>query len=115
MFSFIRRLLSNRKKRKSAMERQKLTHITRGLQHAAAETNSLVSQQYIRVMSEYFDKLPDGSLKAKMVRVELDDEHYVMVPLVSLAAPTGLGLDRMRVGSGSRTHPAVPLAARPPG
>lgn len=79
------------------MERQKLTHITRGLQHAAAETNSLVSQQYIRVMSEYFDKLPDGSLKAKMVRVELDDEHYVMVPLVSLAAPTGLGLDRMRV------------------
>lgn len=79
------------------MERQQLVHITRGLQNAAAETNSLVSQQYIRVMSEYFEKLPDGGLKAKMVRVELDDDHYVMVPLVSLSAPTGLGLDRMRV------------------
>lgn len=79
------------------MEHQKLTHITRGLQNAAAETNSLVSQQYIRVMSEYFDKMPDGTLRAKMVRVELDDQHYALVPLVSLAAPTGLGLDRMKV------------------
>lgn len=79
------------------MENQKLTYITRGLQHAAAETNSMVADQYIRILSQYFDHLEDGTLQAKMVRVQLDDTHHAQVPLVALVAPTGLALDRMRV------------------
>jgi len=79
------------------MRHQKLTDITRGLQNAAAETNALVAEQYIRILSEYFERLEDGTLKAKMVRVQLDDRHYSLVPLVSMVAPTGLALDRMRV------------------
>ncbi len=80
-----------------AMQHQKLTDITRGLQNAAAETNALVADQFIRILSQYFDHLEDGTLKAKMVRVQLDDRHYSLVPLVSLAAPSGLALDQMRV------------------
>lgn len=79
------------------MQHQKLTNITRGLQAAAAETNALVADQYIRILSEYFDHHEDGTLEAKMVRVQLDDKYYSNVPLVSLVAPSGLGLDRMRV------------------
>ena len=97
MISRIRRFFRRFKRTNGTMEHQKLVSITRGLQNAAAETNSLVAQQYIRVLSEFFDHQPDGTLKAKMVRVELDDNYYSMVPLVSLAAPSGLALDRMRV------------------
>ncbi|MDA5193176.1 DUF2589 domain-containing protein [Govanella unica] len=79
------------------MENQHLTSITRGLQHAAAETNSMVAEQFIRVLSQYFDKDEDGTLHARMVRVQLDEDHHTFVPLVSLATPSGLALDRMRV------------------
>lgn len=97
MISRIRRYFRRFRRKRETMEHQQLVSITRGLQNAAAETNSLVAQQYIRVLSEFFERLPDGSLKAKMVRVELDENYYSMVPLVSLAAPTGLALERMRV------------------
>lgn len=79
------------------MQNQKLTSITRGLQHAAAETNSLVADQYIRILSQYFDHDDNGGLQAKMVHVQLDDQHYARVPLVAMVAPSGLALDRMRV------------------
>lgn len=79
------------------MENQKLTSITRGLQHAAAETNSLVAEQYIRILSEFFEHDENGVLRAKMVHVQLDDMHYAKVPLVAMVSPSGLALDRMRV------------------
>lgn len=82
---------------KIQMENQKLTSITRGLQHAAAETNALVADQYIRILSQYFEHDASGALQAKMVRVQLDDSHYANVPLVAMVAPSGLALDRMRV------------------
>lgn len=97
MISRIRRYFRRFRRKNETMEHQHLISITRGLQNAAAETNSLVAQQYIRVLSEFFERMPDGSLKAKMVRVELDENYYSMVPLVSLAAPSGLALERMRV------------------
>lgn len=79
------------------MQHQKLTDITRGLQAAAAETNALVADQFIRILSEYFDRHEDGTLEARMVRVQLDDNYYSLVPLVSLVSPSGLALERMRV------------------
>lgn len=79
------------------MQHQKLTDITRGLQAAAAETNALVADQFIRILSEYFDRHEDGTLEARMVRVQLDDNFYSLVPLVSLVSPSGLALERMRV------------------
>jgi hypothetical protein len=97
MIKRYRRWRDRNKRRRTVMQHQKLTNITRGLQAAAAETNALVADQYIRILSEYFDHHEDGTLEAKMVRVQLDDKFYSNVPLVSLVAPSGLGLDKMRV------------------
>lgn len=95
------------------MENQKLTAITRGLQHAAAETNAMVAEQYIRVLSQYFDKDENGTLSARMVRVQLDEQHHAFVPLVSLATPAGLALDRMRVELSIRLEGARDMGDTP--
>jgi hypothetical protein len=79
------------------MDEQKLTDITRGMQHAASTTMALVADQYIRLLEQFFDPTEDGTLKAKMVRVAIDDKRYVLIPLVSLLTPRGLTLDQMRV------------------
>jgi hypothetical protein len=79
------------------MKNQSLSDITRGLQHAAATTNSMVAEQYIRILSQFFDTLEDGTLRAKMVRVQVSDDYYALVPLVSMVSPSGLALDKMKV------------------
>lgn len=93
MFKWISSLFRGRKK----MDEQKLTDITRGMQHAASTTIALVADQYIRLLEQFFDPTEDGTLKAKMVRVAIDENRYIMVPLVSLVTPRGLSLDEMRV------------------
>lgn len=89
------------------MKNQQLTAITRGLQHAAAETNAIVAEQYLSVLAQYFDKDEDGTLRARTVKVQLSEEHYSMVPLVALATPTGLALERMRVELSLRVEDAT--------
>lgn len=89
------------------MDRQQLTDITRGLQHAAQTTLSLVAEQFILLMRQFFDPMEDGTLKAKMVRVQLSEETYVMVPLITLASPKGLSLDTMHVSLSVRLEQAT--------
>nr|WP_314874281.1 DUF2589 domain-containing protein [uncultured Pseudomonas sp.] len=77
-----------------------LRDITRGLQEAAAATNSLIAQQYITLFDQFFDHDPDAlgaPMKAKMVEVAVDDQHMIRVPLITLVAPKGLALERMQV------------------
>jgi hypothetical protein len=77
-----------------------LCDITRGLQEAAAATNNLIAQQYIKLFDQFFDYDPDDlgtPMKAKMVEVALDAQHSMRIPLVSLVAPRGLALERMQV------------------
>jgi hypothetical protein len=93
MFKWFASLFRGRK----GMSEQKLTDITRGMQHAASTTIALVADQYIRLLEQFFDPTEDGTLKAKMVRVAIDDKRYVLIPLVSLLTPRGLTLDQMRV------------------
>ncbi len=77
-----------------------LRDITRGLQEAAAATNSLIAQQYINLFDQFFD-LDDQALgapmRAKMVEVAMDDFHIMRVPLFALVSPKGLALERMQV------------------
>ncbi len=89
-----------------AMNRQSLSDITRGLQHAAQTTLSVVAEQFIRTMEQFFDPLEDGTLRAKTVRVEIGEGSYVMVPLVALVTPRGLAIDRMRVSLSVRVEVA---------
>jgi len=78
-------------------ESQMLTDITRGMHHAASTTAAMVAQQYIRIIDQFFDQEDDGTISAKMVKVNIDKEHFMMVPLISLVAPKGITLDKMVV------------------
>lgn len=81
---------------KDKMNSQMLTDITRGIHHAVNTTGTMISQQYIMMLQQFFDTLEDGSIVAKMVKVQVDEQHDMMVPLVALVAPQGIALDKMR-------------------
>ena len=86
--------------RKEPMSASDLSHITRGMQHAAATTQNLIAQQYIKLFDQFFDYDADDSgtpMKAKMVEVKLDEHHSMNVPLIALVAPKGLMLETMKV------------------
>ncbi|MBR8221678.1 DUF2589 domain-containing protein [Burkholderia ambifaria] len=74
-----------------------LDEIARGMQHAAAAANQLLAHQYTAVLDQFFDLRDDGLLAPREVTVALDAEHTMPVPLVALATPRGLALDRMIV------------------
>jgi hypothetical protein len=74
-----------------------LDEIARGMQHAAAAANQLLAHQYTAVLDQFFDLRDDGLLAPREVTVALDAEHTMPVPLVALATPRGLALDRMVV------------------
>ncbi|MFK0089981.1 DUF2589 domain-containing protein [Pseudomonas sp. NPDC090755] len=77
-----------------------LCDITRGLQEAAAATNNLIAQQYIKLFDQFFDYDVNAlgtPMKAKMVEVAMDGQHTMQVPLIALVSPRGLALERMQV------------------
>jgi hypothetical protein len=73
----------------------KLTDITRGLYHAAASTYSMAANQYISLLSQYFDETLEGTYVPKSVVVQLPDETTVNLPLISMVSPKGLMLDKV--------------------
>ncbi|KWN09431.1 DUF2589 domain-containing protein [Burkholderia ubonensis] len=81
------------------------------MQHAAAAANQLLAHQYTAVLDQFFDRRDDGLLAPREVQVALDAEHTMPVPLVALATPRGLALERMVVhltvrGDFTEAHPA---------
>ena len=93
--------------RKQPMAACDRSSITRGLQQAAAATQHLVAQQYIKLFDQFFDYDIDDlgtPMKAKMVDVALDEQHTLRVPLVTLVAPRGLALEAMKVDLSVRMH-----------
>jgi hypothetical protein len=100
MFGWFKNIINHFKKKREedvANRQQALTDITRGMYHAASTTSAMLAQQYIRMIDQFFDKEDDGTLAAKMVKIQLGDDHVIMVPLVTLVAPKGLTLDEMKV------------------
>ncbi|MBO9547814.1 MAG: DUF2589 domain-containing protein [Pseudomonas sp.] len=91
-----------------------LRDITRGLQEAAAATNSLIAQQYINLFDQFFDcdtQALGSPMKAKMVEIAMDDRHVMRVPLFALVAPKGLTLERMQVDLSVRVNATEGLSA----
>ena len=91
-----------------------LRDLTRGLQEAAAATNSLIAQQYINLFDQFFDcdtQALGSPMKAKMVEVAMDDRHIMRVPLFALVAPKGLTLERMQVDLSVRVNATEELRA----
>lgn len=83
------------------MNRESLAALTRGIHHAASSTHAMLAQQYMHMLMQFFDE-KDGKLVAKMTYIQIDDKHWVPVPLISLVAPKGLSLDRMKVSMSVR-------------
>jgi len=79
------------------ISKQALTDITRGMQHAASTTTAMLGQQFIHLINQFFDKEKDGTLRAKMVQVELSPDHMVKVPLISLVQPSAIVLDKLKI------------------
>jgi Protein of unknown function (DUF2589) len=97
-------LFSRKKEPMSACE---LSNITRGLHQAAAATQNLIAQQYIKLFDQFFDYDPqdlETPMIAKMVEVGLDDHHTMNIPLIALVAPRGLGLESMKVDLSVKMH-----------
>lgn len=86
--------------KKKPMMAADLRAITRGLHEAATSANQMIAQQYIRLFDQFFDCNSEAlgtPMKARMVEVELDPDHHMRVPLISLVTPRGLALDTMQV------------------
>ena len=83
---------------------QQLTDITRGLQHAAAATMDMVADQFIRMLEEFFVPEEDGTLRAKMVRVQVSETDFVELPMISLVRPRGLTLEGIDAGMRALGH-----------
>jgi hypothetical protein len=76
---------------------EELAKLVRGLHEAAAATNDVAGQHFAEMLAQFFDPTEDGTMKPKVVRVQVDDQRYVMVPLVSLLPSAAVNLDAMRV------------------
>ena len=106
-----------------------LDTLVQGLQHAAFSANQYMTHQYIAVLSQLFEQAPDGSYKPDYAELQLDDEHRLNVPLVTLAPPRNLSMERMKMrltvrgdateaistltGQGERGHFHVTMAPQP--
>ena len=93
-----------------------LSDITRGLQEAAAATNTLIAQQYIKLFDQFFDydrETLGAPMKAKMVEIAMDGQHTLHIPLIALVCPRGLALERMQVDLSVRVH-GIDSPAEPP-
>ncbi|OXL40021.1 hypothetical protein CA284_12150 [Enterobacter mori] len=106
-----------------------LDALVQGLQHAAFSANQYMAHQYIAVLSQLFEQTPDGSYKPDYAELQLDDGHRLNVPLVTLAPPRNLSMERMKMrltvrgdateaisslaGQGERGHFRVTMAPQP--
>lgn len=91
------------------MSSESLSALTRGIHYAATSTYAMLAQQYMHMMMQYFDEKGEGAEKrlfAKMVYIQVDENQFTPVPLISLVAPKGLTLDRMKVSLSVRIEEA---------
>lgn len=88
------------------MDRQSLSAVIRGIQHAAASSFRLLGEQHLQVLRQYFDESEDGVLHARTTYVQVDDDHWVPVPLIALVNPRSLSLSRMKVAMSVRIEEA---------
>lgn len=76
-----------------------LSDIVRGIQHSVASAIQTASDHYLRILDQYFEEKDDdsGKYKAKSVEIELDKDHVINVPLISLVSPKSLNIDTFKV------------------
>lgn len=80
-----------------------LEEITRGMQLAATSANQLIAHQYMQALDPFFEHMDDGSLMPRTLIMQLDEKNHFELPLVALATPRGLMLEKMKVHLTVRT------------
>lgn len=75
----------------ASKEKQTLSDIARGIQHAVNTSQEMLEQHYLRMLGRYFDK---GN-NAKMVRIKVPPDSVMEVPLIALMSPTGMLLEEL--------------------
>lgn len=100
MFGWLKK--NKRKKGKdSEMSSASLSALIRGIHHAVSSTHAMLAEQYMHMLKQFFDER-EGKLFAKMTYVQMDDRHWVPLPLISLVQPSGFTLERMKVSMSVR-------------
>lgn len=70
--------------------------ILRGLNRAANGASDMCIAHYQRLLEQYFDRVGDR-YEAKIVTLQMDEEHSINLPLISLTDAKGLYLEELEV------------------
>lgn len=77
---------------------QHLDGIVRGLNYVANCASDMSLSHYQNLISQYFDYDEDESIfTPKVVRLQLDPEHEITMPLIAVTDAKGLYLDELEV------------------
>jgi hypothetical protein len=83
------------------------------MQLAASSANQLIAHQYMQALDPFFEHMDDGSLMPRTLIMQLDEKNHFELPLVALATPRGLMLEKMKVHLTVRTDGVEQLSAGP--
>jgi hypothetical protein len=76
---------------------QTLSDIIRGIAHAVESANEIGDVANLNQLRTYFNPNDDGTVSAKVVRIKIDAEHYIDVPLVGLVNPGSMEMEETTI------------------
>lgn len=104
MFSWI-------KKKLKMHEQAKLSGLVRGIMSAVQSASDIAGQQHFDLISNYFDESNDGTLIPKIIRIKLDDNKSLDVPLICMVNPSSYQMSKMQIDMYVKLKPGEAKAA----
>jgi hypothetical protein len=86
-----------KRKNQNHITPQFLDTLIKGLNYVANCASDMALSHYQNLISQYFDRLEDGSFQAKHADIRLDDNHVISMPWIAVSDGKGLYLDEMEV------------------
>lgn len=86
-----------KRKNQNHITPQFLDTLIKGLNYVANCAGDMALSHYQNLISQYFDRLEDGSFQAKQADIRLDDEHIISMPWIAVSDGKGLYLEEMEV------------------
>lgn len=86
-----------KRKNQNHITPQFLDTLIKGLNYVANCASDMALTHYQNLISQYFDRLEDGSFQAKQADIRLDDEHIISMPWIAVSDGKGLYLEEMEV------------------
>ncbi len=86
-----------KRKNQNHITPQFLDTLIKGLNYVANCASDMALSHYQNLISQYFDRLEDGSFQAKQADIRLDDDHVISMPWIAVSDGKGLYLDEMEV------------------